>query len=584
LHIPKESAASYSTVQHPVSSYPKDKVVKDSTKVTHTRHIEFLAKGRCADGGSYLKLSVHSGGEARTEIISLAALEREPAKTMSALDAYLVTPQARREFQQRVQETVNWPFEFDVATRPGWSGRSFILPSGEVLGGKKFAVCLDRLTREVSGKFVTCGAFEQWQRIPELARGNSRLMMALALSFAGPLVELLGVELPAVQLVGKPGTGKSGIAIAAGSVWGGRVSVGPNGFLESWNNTVNKFEELAVGHNGGLLIVDETGLVDGNGNPTKGLRFNIVNNVAMRLAEGAMKGRMNDVGPAAAWALALLSTSNLSLDEMAAEAGAVVDDALRSRLIDIPLPTDSDGAFENLHGFRSCVELTIELKRIARAHFAWASRRFLRRLVKSRAVNEAGLKRWLEGRRATYRNVARRRIHAEGRNLNRIHEKFATTFAGGALAIKFGLVPWSFNELGQALLLCQQAHVDLVGSSAPKLRNECDPWLRLQDYIRGNASEFVDLRNGLLNDEEEHDHANCPGYINRHRDGTLEYLFAETKLKQILGGGRMLSRFRDAPKAKRWIRRGENRFAVRRAIYKRGGRPSVLAIDASAFS
>ena len=44
--------------------------------------------------------------------------------------------------------------------------------------------------------------------------------MAIALAFVGPLGELLGGDPPMIQLVGAPNSGKSSIAIAAGSVWG----------------------------------------------------------------------------------------------------------------------------------------------------------------------------------------------------------------------------------------------------------------------------------------------------------------------------------------------------------------------------
>src|ERR1019366_10415483 len=99
-----------------------------------TSHINIVAKGRCADGRYYLKLRIRSEGKYRTEILSLDALESDQAKTPSTLRANLFTSQARREFLERVQGSIDLPVTFRVTTRPGWCGGSFVLPSGRVIG------------------------------------------------------------------------------------------------------------------------------------------------------------------------------------------------------------------------------------------------------------------------------------------------------------------------------------------------------------------------------------------------------------------------------------------------------------------
>ena len=111
---------------------------------TATGHIEIVAKGRCADGLYYLKLRIRSEGKYRTEILSSSALESDQAKTSSALRANLFTPQARTEFLQRVQGSIDLPVTFRVTTRPGWCGGAFVLPSGRVIGSSTIAVCSRR--------------------------------------------------------------------------------------------------------------------------------------------------------------------------------------------------------------------------------------------------------------------------------------------------------------------------------------------------------------------------------------------------------------------------------------------------------
>jgi len=99
----------------------------------------------------------------------------------------------------------------------------------------------------------------------------------------------------------------------------------------------------------------------------------------MRLAEGSMKGRMTDVGAPLTWWMGVLSNSNLSLDEMDAIDHCHVDDAHRTRLIDVPLPRGAHGAFEDLHGFADHAAFATEVLLIARNHYGVASTVFLER-------------------------------------------------------------------------------------------------------------------------------------------------------------------------------------------------------------
>ncbi len=92
----------------------------------------------------------------------------------------------------------------------------------------------------------------------------------------------------------------------------------------------------------------------------------------MRLAEGSMKRRMTDVGAPPTWWMGVLSNSNPSLDEIAAIDHCHVDDALRTRLIDVPLPPGAHGAFECLHGFDDHAAFAAEVLRIARDHYGVA--------------------------------------------------------------------------------------------------------------------------------------------------------------------------------------------------------------------
>jgi putative DNA primase/helicase len=114
-----------------------------------------------------------------------------------------------------------------------------------------------------------------------------------------------------------------------------------------------------------------------------------------------------------------------------------------------------------LHGHNSVAELCVTIKNLAARHFGRAARRFLARLVRWRAKDKAGLVAWVEARRASYLKRARR-IEAPGRHVERIHQKMATLYAAGCLAIRFGVVPLKRKELREALLACTRDHVAQV--------------------------------------------------------------------------------------------------------------------------
>src|SRR5208337_1131196 len=422
-------------------------------------NVDIIAMGRCPQGHHFLELRIVVGGWRRRRILSMEEFEAAPDRVIASLEAGLVTQSSRSHFRRRVQEKLRTLRPtFRVATRPGWYRKSFVLPSGEVFGDDPgLRVCLPEIYREFGEKFASRGSLQRWQRIAELAIGNSHLTLALALAFSGPVASLLGVEAAGIQLVGEPGGGKSGIAAAVGSVWGGREREAA-AFLETWNQTKHTVERVAAAHSATLLILDDTRLFE------RFHRMGFLNfcEAIMRAGEGRMKRRSDDVGDLIRFKTPRLSISNDSLDKMARDVGVEIDDALRDRLIDIPPPDGSKGAFEELHGYGDYDTLAIELLRLAEENYGVASVEFIQRMVEWRERDGAGLVAWLNARRQAYLRAAKRRVASASRRLARIHHRFATVYAAVALAIKFGILPWDLPALGQTIIACELAHVELV--------------------------------------------------------------------------------------------------------------------------
>jgi hypothetical protein len=118
--------------------------------------------------------------------------------------------------------------------------------------------------------------------------------------------------------------------------------------LTSWNPTVNELESICVGYNHTILFLDETG----TGERAKGAPVDTLDAV-MRLDGGIEKGRMNADGPRKTWHMPILSTSNVSVGQMALARQAKEKNkkdhrVFCDRLIDIPIPIRGLGMFEVL--------------------------------------------------------------------------------------------------------------------------------------------------------------------------------------------------------------------------------------------
>jgi putative DNA primase/helicase len=283
---------------------------------THTKAVAIVGRGTDENQGTYLRLDVEEqDGRFREEILSIADFSANRGKTIRDLHLPIISPAANREFLNRVHDAQRLPLTFDVATRSGWFGRSFVKPNGIVKAPKPVSrpikAHFDPAVREFGRKYATKGDLAGWGELGRLSEGNTRLMMSLALSLVGPLVDLIGGDPPMVQLVGPAQSGKSSIAIAAGSVWGEHDSRRRKYFIETWDNTANALEPVAAAHFGTFLVLDETLLAD----RSRGDSYAAVSKVVMNLFAGRQRGRGNQQARRNWW-MGVLSTSNKSLDDI----------------------------------------------------------------------------------------------------------------------------------------------------------------------------------------------------------------------------------------------------------------------------
>ena len=276
---------------------------------------------------------------------------------------------AARNALQRLLTTAKPPERVRCVAGVGWHGTTFLLPDAAI-GPSNGEWLVLQAVAPLAHNYRRGGTLDGWKtEIASLAVGNSRLMLALSMAFAGPLLGLIQGEGGGVHFRGASSTGKTTLAEAAGSACGG----GRDGFKTTWRATDNGLEGTAAAHNHGLLVLDEIGQVSADA----------LGEVAYMLANGQPKRRSHRDGSARradGWLLLFLSTGEVSLADKLRESrrnGGRVMAGQQVRVLDLPADAGAGhGVFETLHGHASGQALSNHLKAAAQRHYGHALREF----------------------------------------------------------------------------------------------------------------------------------------------------------------------------------------------------------------
>ncbi len=311
----------------------------------------------------------------------------------------------------------------------GWYKNNFILPE-EIIGFKGNEELIFQNPNIIAPNYSQKGTVNEWiDNVARLCRKNSRLLLTISISFAGPLLRLLKAEGGGVHFRGLSSTGKSKLLRAAGSVWGDEK------FIQRWNSTLNGLEAIASGYNDTLLCLDEIAQID----PV------IAGETAYLLANEKGKLRANKLGVGTEqqnWKLFFLSNGEISLEEHMAQCGKKSKGGQEIRMVDIPADTGAFGCFEELHGYATGEEFADTLSDACNNFYGTVSRVYLDKIIQNPEFaiffSEEIKKAFIDQNRP---------LKASGQ-VARVLKRFAIIAAGGELATEYGLTGW---EKGAAI-------------------------------------------------------------------------------------------------------------------------------------
>lgn len=467
------------------------------------------------------------------------------------------------------------PDRIRCVTKSGWFGDCYVLGStvfGQYQGGRVVYQGRDSCNHDRQGDLAG------WRStVAAMAAGNSRIVFAIASSFAGVLVEMAGESGGGFTFTGLSSRGKTSTLIdPAASVWGH-----PERFARRWHTTANGLESLCLSRNDLPLILDDLGQCDAKD----------AGKAAYNIANGQEKSRMSSslkARPVATWKTLLLSTGEIDLAELMAQAGKEPKLGQVIRMPSIPADAGAEmGVLEQLHQQENPKAFADVMKAQARACYGTAGPAFLQVLTDAGELAE--VRRLVRG--AVSALVDGFAIpSAAPPEVGRVAARFALVAYAGELATRYGVTGWAVGEATKAAKAC---FADWLSESGSLLGS--DAWRGLE-RLRGTFGRYLASRfpwAGANSDElaKVQNLMGLKNYLDHGPAAAFEILFIPAALKEAVLSGlshrEVLGFFADkgylvAAKSERstGTRKGQQRYTQKRRVSAYGGiRASFYVFD-----
>lgn len=333
---------------------------------------------------------------------------------------------------------------YHITKQAGWHGRAYILPGGALIGdpGQPTFYYGDYHLADIyrpsnDSAIHPHGDPTLWRdHVASLARGNSRIMLALGSAFGAPLLRLMGMESGGVHLYGTTTDGKTTAALVGASVWGQ-----PNKQKLSWDATTYALSNEAAIRNDGLMILDEVGQAQPG--TVAQAAYNLFN------GKGKLQGKAEGGNRLTkSWTVMVISTGEFPVDTFVTDSGARFNGGQEVRLPSIPSDAGYGmGILECLHHHPSPEAFANTITTMAATHYGSAGRAFLAHL---QTLPESTLKARIDT--ATHAWYAA--LTHTTSLVKRVARRFALMAEALEIATECGLTGWHRGEATAAIWRC----------------------------------------------------------------------------------------------------------------------------------
>jgi putative DNA primase/helicase len=343
-----------------------------------------------------------------------------------------------------------------LSQHTGWrlDDECFVLLNRVInFGSSELKVCPPPWTEQLSfGPVSAVGTIETWKEtVAAEAQYSTRLMLMVSCAFAAPLLRLVGRPPFIINVFGRSKVGKTTGLLAATSV----IGIGQEEGLPNWNTTDAGLMEVARLFNDSLVPANELALMKG-GKADRRIR---VKQLIYAFGEGRDTTRHSESSFATprgsvTFRGILVSTSEKSFQQQANEALETRDDGEIARAHDVPaISKGSTTIFDRLpehtqSGARGARKRLVALRQACALSSGYAMVHFIKLVGK----HEAEIAK--QAPALVQEFVSSLHISEEDGPLMHAAGNFGIIFAGGALAIKAGLLDWDHDLLRTAIARC----------------------------------------------------------------------------------------------------------------------------------
>ena len=393
--------------------------------------------------------------------------------------------------------------------QPGWvdveHGGCFVLPDGPIPTTAADVEYRPLQKGAPIDAFGRSGDLRGWQtEVAQPAADSSRLVFAICLALAAPLLRFQRVDNVGVHLVGPSGCGKTTCLLVAKSVAG----PAQRGQLPTWDFTDAGIEETAVSHNDSLLVLDELA------RSTDTNQARRVQHVAYQIANGRARMRSRAYtqhldDPTLVWRLFFLSSGEQSLSEVAGDYNMTRRGGELLRLIDLPAEAGR-GIFDRVSQTRADPRQLAEALETAASDYHGTA---LPAFVDALCEDWGGIAKKVG--KLVERFFEKAGVPSDGWE-RRFARPFAFAYAAGMLAVKRGVLPWQRATVRRSVVACYTAARNAVPDAEAVLE---DGLARLADKLDSDAICDIRKRKPTPQAAQAAD-----GYRRRERNGAERVL------------------------------------------------------------
>jgi hypothetical protein len=420
------------------------------------------------------------------------------------------------------EEVARAPFPTKtIVHKTGWvevgSKYNYVTPVGVIGPHRESVVLLGDEPTQLEGWRVRGYQMEWWRELRDFADGNPLIVAAYLAAFAAPFLRLFDARPFTAYIVGESSSGKTSLASAVAAPYGGGSSV--LGAVSSANISIEAINRMLAERNDAALFLDDPQQTHGNERKAAETLLLWI----FRVSAGATRKVYGSNEDVSTFRTVMVVTGNRDLRSLKTLVGNSVDHHAHDARV-IELRADRPyGIFDRLPDGVQAGDYARKLEAFARRNCGAAFQRAISHLGTAWNFRRDRLRAAIVADGESIRPFLK---VADGDGVaDRRRAIVELMFGAGCFFAGNRSLPFTREQMQSAL-------IEVFDSHAQDSRRE-SPETEIVRYIKDHRSEFIDVRQGLF-DLDDDAFRSARGFVRRRRDGRDEYCLTSERLGSIV--------------------------------------------------